>query len=314
MGDARRVPAGRRPAGLRAGRRARVAARPDVDHDDDRGPDARARLRGSARRACARPARPPPRCRRARRWPRSRPAGGCSSAWTPPRCACRASTRRPACSRGSTWTSPARWRPPCSATPIASPSSASPAATGSRPWSTGASTWSRTCSPPRAAAARTSTSRRTTTTRSSWCWCATTTRRGRSRTSPGTRICGSAGSTTLARVAELPDVEPVPAAERADCLVKLQEGEVDGMSTNDTILVGFRAQDPNLRFLDGLAQRRAHRHRPAARPARVGALRQRRARPGADLGAVGRAVRRLAGRPARRAGPGEGPPAPVYVD
>ncbi len=65
----------------------------------------------------------------------------------------------------------------------------------------------------------------------------------------GHAICGSAGSTTLARVAELPDVEPVPAAERADCLVKLQEGEVDGMSTNDTILVGFAAQDPNLRLL-----------------------------------------------------------------
>ena len=64
-------------------------------------------------------------------------------------------------------------------------------------------------------------------------------------------ICGSAGSTTLARVAELPDVVAVPAAERADCVVKLQQGEVDGMSTNDTILVGFRAQDPNLRFLEG---------------------------------------------------------------
>lgn len=64
-------------------------------------------------------------------------------------------------------------------------------------------------------------------------------------------ICGSAGSTTLARVAELEGVEAVPAAERADCLVKVQQGEVDGMSTNDTILVGFRAQDPNLRFLEG---------------------------------------------------------------
>jgi polar amino acid transport system substrate-binding protein len=67
----------------------------------------------------------------------------------------------------------------------------------------------------------------------------------------GHTICGSAGSTTLARVAELGGVTAVPAAERADCLVKLQEGEVDGMSTNDTILVGFRAQDPNLRFLTG---------------------------------------------------------------
>ena len=64
-------------------------------------------------------------------------------------------------------------------------------------------------------------------------------------------ICGTAGSTTLARVAAIDGVTAVPAAERADCLVMLQEGEVDGMSTNDTILVGFLAQDPNLRFLDG---------------------------------------------------------------
>jgi polar amino acid transport system substrate-binding protein len=67
----------------------------------------------------------------------------------------------------------------------------------------------------------------------------------------GRRICASAGSTTLANIAELPDPAPeaVPAAERADCLVLLQQGEVDGMSTNDTILAGFNAQDPNLRIL-----------------------------------------------------------------
>ena len=67
------------------------------------------------------------------------------------------------------------------------------------------------------------------------------------------RICASAGSTTLANIDELPaeGLEAVPAAERADCLVMLQQGEVDGMSTNDTILAGFAAQDPNLRLLEG---------------------------------------------------------------
>jgi polar amino acid transport system substrate-binding protein len=67
----------------------------------------------------------------------------------------------------------------------------------------------------------------------------------------GRRICASAGTTTLANIADLPDPGPVPvpAAERADCLVRLQQGEVDGMSTNDTILAGFLAQDPNLRLL-----------------------------------------------------------------
>jgi polar amino acid transport system substrate-binding protein len=67
----------------------------------------------------------------------------------------------------------------------------------------------------------------------------------------GRRICASAGTTTLANIAELPapGPEPVAAAERADCLVMLQQGEVDGMSTNDTILAGFNSQDPNLRLL-----------------------------------------------------------------
>src|SRR5918997_3715799 len=68
----------------------------------------------------------------------------------------------------------------------------------------------------------------------------------------GRRICASAGTNTPANIAELPDPAPVPvpAAERADCPGRLQQGEVDGMSTNDTILAGFLAQDPNLRILD----------------------------------------------------------------
>jgi polar amino acid transport system substrate-binding protein len=66
----------------------------------------------------------------------------------------------------------------------------------------------------------------------------------------GRRICAPAGTTTLANVADLPGVEPVAAADRATCLVMLQQGEVDGMSTNDTILAGLNAQDPNLRLLD----------------------------------------------------------------
>jgi polar amino acid transport system substrate-binding protein len=68
----------------------------------------------------------------------------------------------------------------------------------------------------------------------------------------GYRVCASAGSTTLDNIAELPEPGPVPvpAAQRADCLVMLQQGEVDALSTNDTILAGFRAQDPNLRIID----------------------------------------------------------------
>jgi len=72
----------------------------------------------------------------------------------------------------------------------------------------------------------------------------------------GLRICASAGSTTLANIAALDDPPvAVPAAQRADCLVMLQQGDVDGMSTNDTILAGFAAQDPNLRILEASISR-----------------------------------------------------------
>jgi polar amino acid transport system substrate-binding protein len=67
------------------------------------------------------------------------------------------------------------------------------------------------------------------------------------------RICSAAGTTTLRNIDELPDPGPVavPAPTRADCLVLLQQGEVDGISTNDTILAGFKAQDPTLEFVEG---------------------------------------------------------------
>jgi polar amino acid transport system substrate-binding protein len=68
----------------------------------------------------------------------------------------------------------------------------------------------------------------------------------------GLQICSAAGTTTLARIEALPDPGPeaVPAPTRADCLVLLQQGDVDGVSTNDTILAGFMAQDPTLKLLD----------------------------------------------------------------
>jgi polar amino acid transport system substrate-binding protein len=127
----------------------------------------------------------------------------------------------------------------------------------------------------------------------------------------GHRICGSAGSTTLARVAELPGVEAVPAAERADCLVKVQQGEVDGMSTNDTILVGFAAQDPNLRFLQGsLYQEPTAIGLPLGRPDMVryvnGVLDQ--------VRTSGRWAQLYDQWLADLLGPTAGPPPPVYLD
>ena len=41
-----------------------------------------------------------------------------------------------------------------------------------------------------------------------------------------------------------PRVIPYAVAQRTDCLVALQEGEVDAISSDDAILLGFQAQDP----------------------------------------------------------------------
>jgi polar amino acid transport system substrate-binding protein len=61
----------------------------------------------------------------------------------------------------------------------------------------------------------------------------------------GKRVCAATGSTSLANLDKV-STHPVPvaAATQADCLVKFQEGEVDAISTDDTILAGLAAQDP----------------------------------------------------------------------
>ncbi|MGH9211560.1 MAG: glutamate ABC transporter substrate-binding protein [Acidimicrobiales bacterium] len=65
----------------------------------------------------------------------------------------------------------------------------------------------------------------------------------------GATVCASAGSTAIDNIeglglAEAPDIEPAPG--RADCLVRLQQGDTDAMVTDDAILAGMAAQDPNL--------------------------------------------------------------------
>lgn len=61
----------------------------------------------------------------------------------------------------------------------------------------------------------------------------------------GKRVCATKGSSSLANVAAAP-VRPVAVSvpHWTDCLVLLQQGQVDAISTDDTILAGFAAQDP----------------------------------------------------------------------
>ncbi len=72
----------------------------------------------------------------------------------------------------------------------------------------------------------------------------------------GRRVCAAAGSTSIENILALPEPRPeaVPVTEQADCLVLIQQGQVDAISTDDTILAGMKAQDPNLEIVgDGFS-------------------------------------------------------------
>jgi polar amino acid transport system substrate-binding protein len=66
----------------------------------------------------------------------------------------------------------------------------------------------------------------------------------------GKRVCAVTTSTSLTTVKQAaPQVQLWEAPNETDCLVMLQQGQVDAISTDDTILEGFAAQDPNLKVL-----------------------------------------------------------------
>ncbi|WP_020013225.1 glutamate ABC transporter substrate-binding protein [Promicromonospora sukumoe] len=60
----------------------------------------------------------------------------------------------------------------------------------------------------------------------------------------GQRVCAPEGTTTLERLEEWEGVEAVPAATHTTCLVLFQQGAVDAITGDDTVLAGFAAQDP----------------------------------------------------------------------
>jgi polar amino acid transport system substrate-binding protein len=62
----------------------------------------------------------------------------------------------------------------------------------------------------------------------------------------GRPVCATKGSTTLQRIeADRAKPVPYPVAQRTDCLVALQQGKVAAISSDDAILLGFKAQDPD---------------------------------------------------------------------
>lgn len=73
----------------------------------------------------------------------------------------------------------------------------------------------------------------------------------------GQKVCAASGSTSIDNIAAAaqrlsdPTKRPVPypVPAQADCLVALQQGRVTAVSTDDTILAGMAAQDPNVRIV-----------------------------------------------------------------
>jgi polar amino acid transport system substrate-binding protein len=65
----------------------------------------------------------------------------------------------------------------------------------------------------------------------------------------GKRVCAARGSTSIATISRHAS-KPVPVATDtwSDCLVMLQQGQVVAVSTDDTILAGMAAQDPNVKM------------------------------------------------------------------
>mgnify|MGYP000291830715 CR=1 FL=1 len=61
----------------------------------------------------------------------------------------------------------------------------------------------------------------------------------------GKRVCAARGATSIGRIqAIVPRVRMVTTTTWADCLVMMQQGQADAVSTDDAILAGLAEQDP----------------------------------------------------------------------
>jgi polar amino acid transport system substrate-binding protein len=66
----------------------------------------------------------------------------------------------------------------------------------------------------------------------------------------GQKVCATTGSDSIAHIAAV-STHPIPVAAQnwPDCLVMLEQGQVAAVSTDDTILAGMAAQDPNTKVI-----------------------------------------------------------------
>ncbi|MFN8079620.1 MAG: glutamate ABC transporter substrate-binding protein [Kineosporiaceae bacterium] len=69
----------------------------------------------------------------------------------------------------------------------------------------------------------------------------------------GETVCAPKGSTSLDNITTwAPGVKTRAVANHTDCLVLLQQGQVDAITGDDAILAGFKAQDPTTLVLPGI--------------------------------------------------------------
>ncbi|MGW6693808.1 glutamate ABC transporter substrate-binding protein [Rhodococcus sp. NPDC054953] len=66
----------------------------------------------------------------------------------------------------------------------------------------------------------------------------------------GRRVCAAAGTTNLHRIQQMqPDATVLTVPNWADCLVLLQQRQVDAVTSDDAILAGLASQDPNVELV-----------------------------------------------------------------
>jgi polar amino acid transport system substrate-binding protein len=66
----------------------------------------------------------------------------------------------------------------------------------------------------------------------------------------GKKVCAAKGSTSIKTITANPaKLVPVQVDNWSDCLIMLQQGQVEAVSTDDTILAGMVAQDPNVKMV-----------------------------------------------------------------
>lgn len=73
------------------------------------------------------------------------------------------------------------------------------------------------------------------------------------------KVCTAAGTTSIQEIAAQPSrPTPVTAPNWTDCLVMLQQGQVAAVSTDNSVLAGLAAQDPQTKLAGPLFTREAH--------------------------------------------------------